>query len=67
MTPITVRIEDDLTARIDAIAKKMSERAGGADISRSNAARAAIDRGVLQLEEEFGMKRAAARPKARER
>ena len=58
MVTTSVRLDDDITARLDAIAELMSARAAGTRITRSDAVRAAVLRGVDVLEQEL-----AAEPK----
>ena len=65
MSVHSVRIEDVLTERLDDLAEAMSKRVGGANISRANAIRAALVRGVDELENEYGIRRAKPRPKHR--
>ena len=57
---VGVRLDPDIIARLDALAAALSERAAGAAINRSDAARLAIARGVDVLEAEIGRKPSGA-------
>jgi predicted transcriptional regulator len=57
MVTISVRIDDELVDRLDELAKVLSARAAGAGMSRSNAVRVALERGVEALEAELGKSR----------
>jgi predicted transcriptional regulator len=65
MVTASVRLEGEIAARLDRIAQKSSERAGGAEISRSSAIRMAIERGIADLEKELGIKH-SPKPRSRE-
>lgn len=52
---IPVRLEDELIARLDALAAALTERTAGVKVSRSAAMRAALERGLASLEDETGM------------
>ena len=56
MLTLSVKVDDEFAARLDRLAEVMSARAGGAQVSRSNAMRVALDRGIDALELEFAMK-----------
>lgn len=55
--PMSVRLEEDVLARLDALAAALSKRAAGAEVNRSDALRVAALRGVEDLERELGIKR----------
>lgn len=57
----SIRLDADLIARLDRLADAMSERAGGAPVNRSSAARVALERGLVDLESEFKLARAKRR------
>lgn len=61
--PLAIRLTDALIERLDRIAESLSERAAGTRISRSQAIRAAIERGVADLEGELGI----VKPKTRKK
>jgi len=65
--PIPVRLDDETLSRLDALAEAMSERTGGADISRANALRAALNVGLQALELENGLGRARQKPRPRKK
>lgn len=54
--PIPVRFDADQIARLDRVAKALSERAGGAKVSRSEVVRVAVDRGLDALEDSIARK-----------
>jgi len=49
-TPLSIRLPDDLLARLDRMAGVMSKRAAGAEVTRSAALRVALARGLDVLE-----------------
>lgn len=53
---LSVRLEPELIKRLDAVAEFLSERAGGARITRSNALAVIADRGIEQFEAEMATK-----------
>lgn len=53
--PLAIRLSDELIERLDRIADELSTRAAGARVSRSQAIRAGIERGVAGLEAELGL------------
>ena len=55
---LSVKVSDEFVARVDRLAEEMSTRAGGAKVTRSNAMRVALERGMEVLEGEFAMKKA---------
>lgn len=57
MAPIAVRVSAEMQGRLDALAEKLSARAGGAEVKRSDVARLAMERGLDVLEAEFRRKR----------
>lgn len=63
--PIPIRLDDEVVTRLDALASAMSERTGGATITRVNALRAVLLKGLPILEEENGLGR--PRPKSKKR
>lgn len=52
---IPIRLEDDLIARLDALAAALTERAAGVKVTRTAAMRAALERGLESLEDEAGL------------
>jgi predicted DNA-binding protein len=46
---------DETIERLDRIAETMAKRAGGAEVTRSNAIRVALDRGIESLEADFSL------------
>jgi hypothetical protein len=58
--PVSVRLEETMVQRLDAVAQAMSKRAAGAAVKRGTALRAAVERGMEALEAELGI---ARRPK----
>lgn len=63
--PIPIRLDDEIVQRLDALAQAMSDRTGGATITRANALRAVLLQGLPILEEENGIGRARAKSKKR--
>jgi predicted transcriptional regulator len=55
--PVSVRVDEVLVKRLDAVAAAMSARAVGAPVKRSSAVRIALERGIETLEAELGMKK----------
>jgi hypothetical protein len=53
---LSVRLEPELIKRLDAVAELLSERAGGAQISRSNALNVVAARGIELFEAEMTSK-----------
>lgn len=49
---VGVRMSDELAERIDKYAERLSNQADGAKISRSNAARILIEKGLAAIEKE---------------
>jgi hypothetical protein len=58
---LSVRLEPELIQRLDAVAEFLSERAGGARITRSSALAVVAMRGIEQFETEMATK--AKKPK----
>lgn len=54
---IPIRLEDDLVARLDALAAVLTERAAGVKVTRTAAMRSALERGLEALEDEVGTPR----------
>lgn len=52
---VGARVEQETLARLDRVAAVMGDRAAGASISRSDAARVALELGVEALERRFGL------------
>jgi hypothetical protein len=52
---ISTRLDPALIVRLDRAAVAMAERSGGADITRSDSARVAIERGIGEIERELGI------------
>lgn len=50
-----VRVEPNRLDRLDRLAVEMTRRAVGAEVSRGDAARVAMDRGIAALEKELGL------------
>jgi len=46
---INFRTDDETVEKLDALAAELSERAGGIEVDRSTAARAAMKRGIEAL------------------
>jgi len=53
--PLAVRLQEELIARLDAIAGELSGRASGVPVARSVVIRQAIERGVASFEAELGV------------
>lgn len=60
---LPIRLEDDLIARLDALAAALTERAAGVKVSRTAAMRAALERGLSALEAEAGTSPRRRKPK----
>ena len=58
---VGARVEQETLARLDRVAAVMGDHAAGANVSRSDAARVAIELGVEALERRFGLADAEAR------
>jgi predicted transcriptional regulator len=58
--PVSVRLDEPTVARLDRLADAMSKRAAGAAVKRGTALRAAVERGIADLERELGL---ATKPK----
>jgi predicted transcriptional regulator len=63
--PMPIRLDEDTLRRLDELAERMSERTGGANITRANALRAVIASGLPVLEQENGLGRNRGTPKPR--
>jgi hypothetical protein len=59
---VGARVEQETLARLDRVAAVMGDRAAGASISRSDAARVALELGVEALERRFGLAVDAGEP-----
>jgi hypothetical protein len=55
--PLAVLFTEEQIVRFDQIAEALSERAAGTRVTRSDAIRAAAERGAAALEAELGIKR----------
>lgn len=55
----SVRLEPELVARLDRVAAAMSRQLAGVKVSRTQAIRMALETGLAQAEERFGV----AKPK----
>ncbi len=55
--PTSVRLDDDLSSRLDRIAEALTRRAAGVSVGRSRALKLAIERGIDALEEELGLRK----------
>jgi hypothetical protein len=53
---MSVRLDPDEIARLEAVAAVLTERAAGATITRSNALRAVVQAGLDALEAKYGGK-----------
>lgn len=63
-TSLSVRVSDSVPARLDVLAPRIAPP--GAEFGRSDAARAALERGLAVLEEELGVaEEKQAAPKAK--
>jgi predicted DNA-binding protein len=49
------RLEADQIERLDKLAGALSKRSANVSVSRSSAARAALERGISELEKEYGI------------
>ncbi len=56
-TSVAVRMPPELIERLDALAVKLSKRAAGAEVSRSDVTRLAVERGIAVLEAELARAR----------
>lgn len=54
----SIRLDPAFRNRLEALARRMGERAGGIELPLATAMRAALERGIAELESELGMKRA---------
>lgn len=52
---VTLRLGEETLARVAKVAEIMSERAGRIKVKRGTALRAAVERGLIELEQEFGL------------
>lgn len=52
---IPVRMDDDMISELDKLAEALTEAAQGAPVSRSDAVRIALRRGINVLREEMGI------------
>jgi hypothetical protein len=59
--PIAIRFTDEMLARFERVAEMLAVRAAGTRITRSDAIRAAAERGLGELEAELGIKRPKAK------
>lgn len=57
----SIRLDPALRNRLEALARLMGQRAGGIDLPLATAMRAAIERGMTELESELGVKGKARR------
>lgn len=55
--PIAIRFTDEMLARFERVAEALAIRAAGTRVTRSDAIRAAAERGLVELETELGLKR----------
>jgi len=56
-SPISIRLDEGLLARLDALAEELTKRAAGARVGRSSVMRLALERGLASLEGELGLAR----------
>ena len=61
---IGIRVSDAMVARLDRIARTLSDRAEGANVTRSDAARVALESGVDALERKLGLTSGEGTPPA---
>jgi predicted transcriptional regulator len=54
---MAVRVDEATEARLEDLAELMSKRAQGAEVTKSNVLRVALDRGLEALERDLGVKR----------
>jgi predicted transcriptional regulator len=59
---LSVRVSDSVPARLDVLAPRIAPP--GAEFGRSDAARAALERGLAVLEEELGLAEVEEKPAA---
>jgi len=57
----SIRLDPALRQRLEALAKRMGQAAGGVEIPLSAAMRTALDRGMAVLENELGVRSKAKR------
>jgi hypothetical protein len=57
-----IRAEQDTIDRLDAAALALSAKASGANVTRSDAARVALERGLVALENELGIAKKGTKP-----
>jgi hypothetical protein len=60
---LNLKVDPEIVTRLDRIAAAMSERAGGAEISRSDAARVVLADGLAVTEERLGVAPAKEKPR----
>jgi predicted transcriptional regulator len=51
-----VRLDNEMRSRLERIARELSKRANGADITLSDALRQAVERGIPLIEKQLGLK-----------
>lgn len=56
-TTLSVRMNDELAEKIDAVAAKLSQRAAGVEVTRSDVVRVALDRGLEAILSDTNKKR----------
>ena len=54
-TPLNLRVDETMFARIDVIAAALSQRAEGAEVTRSDAARIVLGAGLPIIEARLGL------------
>ena len=59
--PIAIRLDEEILSRLDRLSEALTGRVAGARLTRTDAHRVALLRGLESLEEELGLK--AKRPK----
>jgi hypothetical protein len=64
--PLAIAFDAETIAKLDRVAKALSERAAGMRVTRSDIVRAAVDRGLAALEIEAGLTRRPRSSKARD-
>ena len=61
---MAIAFDADTIAKLDRVAKALSERAAGMRVTRSDIVRAAVDRGLAAIEVEAGLTRRPRRTRA---
>ena len=56
------RLEPEQLERLDKLAEALTKRTAGVTVNRSSAARAALDRGIEELEKDIGLAAKGTKP-----